>query len=210
MWVSADLRGEPVDGPVLPGTVESLSWSPSGRLLLAVVAGHGAENAGAMASGRVPLPPEARSVAPDPQVRSFPGRAAENEWRRAWVVDTETGGATCIAPDGPCVWEAAWCDEEAVVAVVSDGPEEDDWYGARVSTLAVATGVETVLVTSERQLGLPVGWPDGRIACVEAPCSDRTLVAGRVVVVDPGGAARRLQHRSTRPISSPSPTGDCS
>jgi dipeptidyl aminopeptidase/acylaminoacyl peptidase len=177
--------GDPVQGPALPGSVESLSWSPSGHRLVAVVAGHGAEQAGAMASGRVPVPPERRTTPPDAEVRSFDGAPPIDEWRRAWVIDPTSGGAVCIAPDGPCVWEVSWAGDESLVAIVSDRPEEDAWYGARCSLIDVATGAETVLVTSDRQLGLPVGWPDGRwVACIEAPCSDRTLVAGRVVLVD--------------------------
>lgn len=185
--------GECVDGPALPGTVESLAWSPSGSALLAVVAGHGAEQAGAMASGRVPLPPDRRVAPPSADVRSFDGSPPEHEWRRAWVIDVGTGTARCVAPDGPCVWEAAWAGDGAIVAIVSDRPEEDAWYGARCSIVDLATGAETVVVTSERQLGVPVGWPDGQtVACIEAPCSDRTLVAGRVVVRGADGVVRRL------------------
>ncbi|MEZ5220602.1 MAG: hypothetical protein R2743_03845 [Ilumatobacteraceae bacterium] len=195
-WVaclSGGTYGEVVAGPELPGTVESLSWSPSGHRLLAVVAGHGAEQAGAMASGRVPRRPADRVSAPRAQVRSFDGTPPVDEWRRAWVVDVATGAATCVSPDGPCVWEAAWLGDGAIVAIVSGRPEEDAWYGARCSVIDLATGAETPVVTSDRQLGIPVGWTDGRtIACIEAPCSDRTLVAGRVVVRGVDGLVRRL------------------
>jgi dipeptidyl aminopeptidase/acylaminoacyl peptidase len=75
-----------------------------------------------------------------------------------------------------------------VVAIVSDRPDEDAWYSARCSILDVRTGDEVrVLCTSDRQLGVPAGSPDGRwAAVVEAPCSDRTLVSGRVRVFDVG------------------------
>lgn len=179
---STDL-GNPTDGPPLPGTIEQLAWSPDGRSVLALVAGYGAEHAGAMASGRVPVRPEDQRTGPAPIVRTFPGVAPEGEWRRLWVV---TGGeARCVTPHGPNVWEAAWAGDGHVVAVVSDRPEEDAWYGARVSLLDVADGGERPLVSSARQLGVPAGSPDGTYAaCIEAPCSDRTLVAGRLVLVD--------------------------
>ncbi len=189
-----DDLASPVDGPALPGTIEQLVWSPDGRALLAVVAGHGAEQAGAMGSGRVPLRPADERVGAEPVVHSFPGVAPEGEWRRLWRIDAEAGTARCITPDGPCVWEAAWAGNGAAVAIVSDRPEEDAWYGARLALLTMVDGSERPLVGSPRQLGVPAGSPDGRWgACIEATCSDRTLVAGRVVLVDlVGGGVRRL------------------
>jgi dipeptidyl aminopeptidase/acylaminoacyl peptidase len=173
------------DGPTVPGTIEVLAWSPAGGSLLAVVAGHGAENAGAMASGRVPVRTVDERSGAEPMVRSFPGTTPHDEWRRLWVL-TPSGEARCVTPDGPNVWEAAWCGPHHVVAVVSDRPEEDSWYSARCSVLEVGTGREVrVLCTSTRQLGVPVGSPDGSwAAIIEAPCSDRTLVSGRVRLFD--------------------------
>jgi dipeptidyl aminopeptidase/acylaminoacyl peptidase len=174
-----------VDGPSVPGTIEALTWSPDGSTLSAVVAGHGAEIAGAMASGRVPLRAGHERVGTQPLVRTFDGTPPPDEWRRLWVL-TPGGEARCVTPQGPNVWEAVWCGDDAFVAVVSDGPEEDAWYGARCSLLDARSGAERmVLATSERQLGVPAGSPDGAwAAVVEAPCSDRTLVCGRVLLFD--------------------------
>ncbi len=184
-FVSADDPAAIVDGPAVPGSIEAVAWSPSGDALLAVVAGFGAENAGAMASGRVPVRPGDERSGSSPSLRSYPGIVPHDEWRRLWVL-TAGGDARCVTPDGPNVWEAAWCGPDRVVAVVSDRPEEDAWYSARCSVLDVHTGTEVrTLCTSERQLGVPAGAPDGRwAAVVEAPCSDRTLVCGRVRLFD--------------------------
>jgi dipeptidyl aminopeptidase/acylaminoacyl peptidase len=189
-YASADDLAVVSDGPVVPGTIEMLCWSPAGGSLLAVVAGYGAENAGAMASGRVPVIAGAERTGADPLVRSFPGVTHHDEWRRLWVL-TPGGDARCVTPDGPNVWEAAWCGPDRVVAVISDRCEEDAWYSARCSILDVSTGSEVqVLCTSERQLGVPAGSPDGRwAAIVEAPCSDRTLVSGRVRLFDTASGA---------------------
>jgi dipeptidyl aminopeptidase/acylaminoacyl peptidase len=184
-FASRDDLSAATDGPTVPGTIEMLAWSPDGSALLAVVAGYGAENAGAMASGRVPVRAGDERVGAQPMVREYDGTAPADEWRRLWVL-TPGGEARCVTPDGPNVWEAAWCGTDAFVAVVSDQPEEDAWYGARCSLLDAATGTErAVLATSDRQLGVPTASPDGAwAAVVEAPCSDRTLVCGRVLLFD--------------------------
>jgi dipeptidyl aminopeptidase/acylaminoacyl peptidase len=173
------------DGPAVAGSIEVLTWSPAGGSLLAVVAGYGAENAGAMASGRVPVRTADDGTGAAPLVRSFPGTTPHDEWRRLWVL-VPGGAARCVTPDGPNVWEAAWCGPDHVVAVVSDRSDEDAWYSARCSILDVHTGHEVrVLCTSRRQLGVAAASPDGTwAAIVEAPCSDRTLVCGRVRLFD--------------------------
>lgn len=182
---SADAPGEVHDGPTVPGSIESLVWSPDGGSLMAVVAGYGAEQAGAMGSGRVPVREDQRPEGADAVVRTFPGTEPHDEWRRVWLL-SPTGGATCLTAQGPNVWEAAWCGAGLIAAVVSDGPEEDAWYGARFVLLDAGSGHELrVLCTSERQLGVPAASPDGAwAAVVEAPCSDRTLVCGRVRMFD--------------------------
>jgi dipeptidyl aminopeptidase/acylaminoacyl peptidase len=99
-----------------------------------------------------------------------------------------------VSPTGLNVWEAAWCGADALVAVVSDGPSEDTWYTARLSSIDVDSGAERTLMRSEVQLGLPCASPSGRrVALVQAVCSDRQLVAGDVIALDPAtGAVERL------------------
>jgi len=181
----ADALDEVHAGPTVPGSIESLMWSPDGRVLLAVVAGYGAEQAGAMGSGRVPMREEHRPAGAQAVVRSFPGSVPHDEWRRLWAL-SPSGDSICLTDEGPNVWEATWCGVDRIAAVVSDRPEEDAWYGARFVLLDAASGRESsVLCTSERQLGVPVASPDGAwAAIIEAPCSDRTLVSGRVRMFD--------------------------
>ncbi len=201
-WEHGD-DGALVDGPQLPGTVEHLDWSPDSRHLIAVVAGCGAERAGAMTSGRVPFRQDRQPSATDPIVRRF--GLAENphdEWRRLWIVDTNERTAHCITDHGPCVWEAAWAGTGHIVAVVSDRPEEDAWYSSHLALLNAAAPGDSAssrsLVTSERQLGVPAGSPNGAtVACIEAPCSDRTLVAGRLVIVGVANGEIRRVGRDT-------------
>jgi dipeptidyl aminopeptidase/acylaminoacyl peptidase len=76
------------------------------------------------------------------------------------------------------------------VAVVSEAPEEDAWYDAALVVVDLATGEERELVRSEVQLGVPAANADGtRAAIVEALCSDRTIVAGALLLVVPGSGA---------------------
>lgn len=171
----------PTDLARLDGVVEGYEWMPDGTALLAVVAGFGAQKAGAMGSGKVPRRPGEQ---PDQWLpwTSVPER--DDDWRRAWLVPT-VDGAPCRVPGNLNIWEASPSGPDHLVAIVTDTPDEDSWYGARFTRVDLATGVEDVLATSERQLGLPSASPDGRWAtCVEAVASDRTLIAGRLVVVD--------------------------
>src|SRR5262249_54543247 len=96
-----------------------------------------------------------------------------------------------ISPDGLNVGEAAWSGPGNVLAITSEQPGEDDWYGAVLSRLDVATGEVTELLRSDVQLGLPAGTPDGRLAAVvEAVCSDRWIVAGDLIVLDLAAGTR--------------------
>ena len=175
--------------PEVPGTVEYHSWSPDGTRILLGVAGLGADQAGASGSGTVrddaDLPSWVPSVESPDNV--------DREWRRLWVLDVGAGSVTPLTREGTNVWEACWCGRDEVLAIVSQAPGEEAWYAASLTSIDATTGAERTLVTSEVQLGVPVASPDGsRAAVIEAVCSDRLIVAGDVLLVDPRtGEARR-------------------
>ena len=173
--------GEARPAPVVPGTVEYLAWSPDGTRILLGVAGAGAEMADAQGSGTAGA---GESGLPSwyPQVEAG---TPEDAWRSLWLFTPASGELARVSPDGLNVWEAAWSDPGHVLAITSEQPGEDDWYGAVLSRLDVSTGEVTVLLRSDIQLGLPAGSADGtRAAVVQAVCSDRWIVAGDLILLD--------------------------
>jgi dipeptidyl aminopeptidase/acylaminoacyl peptidase len=181
--------GEALASPDVPGTVEWLCWSPDGSRLLLGVAGLGADQPAALGSGTTG---RRREDEPTwlPDVES--SADAEREWRRLWILEPSTGSVTALSRPDLNIWEAAWCGDEAVVAIVSYEPGEEAWYSAPLALIDVGSGKERVLVRSDIQLGLPTASSDGSyVAVTEALCSDRLAVAGDLLLVDPKDASVR-------------------
>lgn len=177
-----DLKsGECRATPPVDGWVEYLHWSPSGRRILLGVAGHGADVAGAQGAATT------KTAAQDlPAWLPIVDTGEEAyRWRRAWVYDLEENCIAQVSSAGSNIWEAAWCGDQALVAVVSPGPGEGLWYTARLALIETGGGASRDLYAPRDQLGWPSGSPSGRhIAVVEALCSDRWLVAGDLRVID--------------------------
>jgi dipeptidyl aminopeptidase/acylaminoacyl peptidase len=175
--------GEAVALPEVEGTLESISWSPDGTRLLVGSAGLGADQAGASGSGVAARATELPSWVP--AVEDGDGA---NEWRRLWTLDLDAREVRQVSGEKTNVWEATWCGADGVVAIASDAPGEDAWYDARLVAIDAATGDARELVRSDVQLGVPMANHDGtRVAVIEALCSDRMIVAGALLLVDPAG-----------------------
>ncbi|MBW4050514.1 MAG: S9 family peptidase [Proteobacteria bacterium] len=179
--------------PPVEGWVEYLQWSASGRRILLGVAGHGADLAGAQGAATT------KTAAKDlpawlPTVDT--GEEAYR-WRRAWVYEVEENRVSQVSPADSNVWEAAWCGNDAITAIVSPGPSEGLWYSARLTVIETEGGASRVVYTPQDQLGWPSASPSGRhIAVVEALCSDRWIVAGDLRVIDTqSGEVRNLATR---------------
>ncbi len=173
--------------PALAGTTEQVWWSPDGAALMALVADPGADAAGAQGSGRT-----GRGDAPD----WLPVVMAETPvggWRRLWWLRIGDAQWQQLSPEGLTCWEAAWAGPDHVVAVASDRPEEAAWFSARLVEISVAdSAVRTLSEHGDLCVGLPVASVDGRlVASVAATCSDRTVVAGDVTIVDRQSGERR-------------------
>ncbi len=177
--------GEPRPLACPPGIAEHHRWSPDGSRILLVMAGDQAEQADGLGSGTVGQ--DAAAGDRPSWVPEVETSAGEDEWRSAWTLDPTTDEVRRVSPDGLNVWEAAWLGDDRVVAIVSDGPAEDAWYGARAVVIDAATGAVAELWTPEWQLGFVEGAPDGRRAAViEGVASDRYFVVGALVIL--GGA----------------------
>lgn len=166
--------------PAVPGTIEYLHWSPDGRRILLGVAGIGADLAGGQGSGT-----NQRTIdVPSSPLPYVDGDVTPAAWRSLWLYTVDTGVVEPLSPAGVNCWEANWCGPDRVATVTSDDPGEDDWYTAVLSLIDI-NGSRRKLLSSEVQLGLAAGSPDGRmVAVAEALCSDRWVVAGDLLLVD--------------------------
>jgi dipeptidyl aminopeptidase/acylaminoacyl peptidase len=177
---------DPVSGaaratPAVEGWVEYLHWSPDGKRILLGVAGHGADIAGGQ--GAVTSKQVARDApAWMPAVETGDERY---RWRRAWVYELATDRVRQVSKADSNIWEAAWCGNDALVAVVSPGPSEGLWYSARLCRIEIETSNSRELYQPQDQLGWPATSPSGQhVAIVEALCSDRWFVAGDLRLID--------------------------
>ncbi|MFZ0500880.1 MAG: S9 family peptidase [Steroidobacteraceae bacterium] len=166
--------------PAVEGWVEYLQWSPNGRRILLGVAGHGADLSGAQGAAASKMAHDLPAWVPTVDTGDESYR-----WRRAWVYDLEENRVSQFSPPRSNIWEAAWCGNEAVVAIVSQGPSEGLWYTARLVLIQTEGGASRDLYGPQDQLGWPSGSPSGsHVAVVEALCSDRWIVAGDLRVID--------------------------
>jgi len=196
--LAAGRVGEAQAAPEVEGTVEYLAWSPDGSSVLLGVAGLGADMAGAEGSGTT-LSGSDDTPAWIPDVEGVDDAA---DRRRVDLWDVEAGTVSTVSPDGLNVWEAAWSGSGSIAAVASEGSGEEAWYGSRLVLIDVGSRSARDVYRSgrvDRQIALPAASPSGgRIALVEALASDRGVVAGDVVLVDPGtGASTRADTSGT-------------
>jgi dipeptidyl aminopeptidase/acylaminoacyl peptidase len=169
--------------PPVAGWVEHLQWSPDGRLILLGVAGHGADVAGGQ--GAVTSTQVTECV--PSWMPAVEAGDEECRWRRAWVYELPSDHVRQVSATDCNIWEAAWCGNDALVAVVSPGPGEGLWYSARLHIVEIETGSSREIYTPRDQLGWPAASPSGkRLAIVEAICSDRWFVAGDLRLIETG------------------------
>jgi dipeptidyl aminopeptidase/acylaminoacyl peptidase len=171
--------GSTTRAPVTGCWVESFHWSADGTRILLVAAGSGADLAGAQ--GAISAPAGTADLpAWLPHVH---GGSSESQWRTTWVYELASGKCACVTPAGINSWEACWFGDTAFACIASDSPDEDAWYTADVRAVEIGSGAVKILYTSQDQLGCLSAPPAGHsLAFVEAACSDRLLVAGRLLV----------------------------
>ena len=187
--LDVDAIGEARALPVVEGVAELHAWSPNGTAVMVVVAGLEAEQSDAVGSGVIgqseDLPPWI------PEVDSFDG--VDRTRRRLMIMEMASDELRPGCRADLNIWEADWCEEDCVVAIASEEPGESAWYRARVVMIDTSAGTDRTLFESDVQLGWVSSSPTSDVvAVVEAVCSDRLVVAGDLVLIDPAdGTVRR-------------------
>jgi dipeptidyl aminopeptidase/acylaminoacyl peptidase len=181
LYLLDPLSGAARSTPRVEGWVEYLHWSPDGRQILLGVAGHGADISGGQGAV-TSLRAVDDTASWMPAVESGDQRY---QWRRAWVYDVGGDCVRQVSHADSNIWEAVWCGDAALAAVVSPGPGEGLWYGARLHVIELGTGNSREVYRPVDQLGWPAASPSGRyLAIVEAISSDRWIVAGDLKLID--------------------------
>jgi dipeptidyl aminopeptidase/acylaminoacyl peptidase len=169
------------EAPEINGLIEDIQWSPNCESLLIVVAGLGADLAGYQGGSVIPE----RIPRSDDWLPTVTNDRDDNLWRRLWLLDVASNTLRMMSVAATNVWEACWVGSSRIAMVRSSHHSEDSWYGAQVSTVDIASGVEQVVYRPTDQVASPVASANGRtLAFIEAICSDRGVVCGNVVVVD--------------------------
>jgi dipeptidyl aminopeptidase/acylaminoacyl peptidase len=113
-------------------------------------------------------------------------------WRRLYVLDLAAESLRVVSPEGINFWEAEWMGDEHVVTVTSDSHGEGSWYRSTLQRLSVADGKLQELYAPADQIGVPAADTTGRrLALIEAVCSDRKIVAGKLLLLDVTTGAMR-------------------
>lgn len=176
--------GSPSAAPVVDGIVENFAWSADGNRILLQTAGVGADLSGAAGSGTLATAEDALpGWIPDVE-ETVPSQM----WRHLWLWRLGDSVAHRVTQDGVTIWEAQWFGDDDAIAIVSDNPREGAWYSARVERINLHSGERRVTYLPQEQLGVPCASPSGHLAAViEACSSDRTLVAGDIVIINASG-----------------------
>jgi dipeptidyl aminopeptidase/acylaminoacyl peptidase len=163
------------------GWVEFLQWSPDGTRILIGVAGDGADVAG----GQGAITRKINSGAISSWMPLVEDGTEGYRRREAWIYHLATDAMQKLNTGQNNVWDAVWCGNEAVAAVVSIGPTEGDWYETHVALIKIKSGGCHRIFAPRDQLGCLAASPSGsHVAIVEAVSSDRGITAGDLRVID--------------------------
>jgi len=188
--LNGDGTGPVRAAPSVPGLVEYFAWSDDSQRILLGVAGFGADLAGCQ-GGHTTV---RKSDALPQWIPTIDSGDAQNLWRRIFVFDLDSGTAQPVSPEGRNFWEATWVGRHRIAVVTSESHTEGSWYRSTLAVLNLEDGSLRTLHAPADQIGVPAGNPAGTsVALIEAVCSDRMIVAGRVLLIDPNGdGARRF------------------
>ena len=180
--------------PNVDGSVEHFQWSLNNSHILmgGSINLPGTESASTIEGRNSDRMPKADWM---PAIKSGD---VDDLWRTLWLFDLEIGTLRSLNQprEGRVpawnVWEASWCGSDHLAAIVSERPQEGEWYDSKLALMQVDSGVVDVIYRPRRQLSFPVCSPSGRhIAVIEGLSSDRGCVAGDILCIDVSNRALR-------------------
>jgi dipeptidyl aminopeptidase/acylaminoacyl peptidase len=172
-------------GPTLDGAVvESFAWSPDGQRILLQTAEAGADAAGSASTAQIGSRSAQRaSWTPTVETGSHDG-----QWRRARVWNIATGELIDIGGPEQNVWEADWCGDKEIAAIVSTSPTEGGWYQTELAVAPASGGRFVSIARPPVELAKVCGSPDGRHIAVIEGRFHRTVALGSLTIYDSAGA----------------------
>ena len=173
-----------------PGIVEHHEWSPDGSRILLLVAGHGAEQTDALGSGTlgaeaelpewVPLVDSSESAGEGAALALRARRRERRARARPRPIEPERLGGDLVRRRRA----SSRSSRRAPARVRGTAPSSRSSIRPRARA--------RTLRRSEVQLGWAAGSPGGtHVAVVEAVCSDRMIVAGELLLIDPASGEAR-------------------
>jgi dipeptidyl aminopeptidase/acylaminoacyl peptidase len=159
------------------GVLADLRWSPDGRRLAVLWT----------ESATGPIGPT-QAAAPEVGVIE----EAVQEQRLA-LLDPESGHPKPLSPDDLYVYEYDWSpDGKQIVFIGARGSGDNNWYIARLYTLAADTGSLKELLRPDVQIAAPRWSPDGQsIAYIGGLMSDEGATGGDVYAIPASGGRPR-------------------
>lgn len=159
----------------LTGYLTDPQWSPDGTKLAVLFA----ENA---PSGGGPLEAE-------PVETGVIGGEIHNQ--RLTIVDVASGMARQVSPVDMNVYEYDWSPDAKTFALsAAPGPGDNNWWIAKLYTMAAGSGKLTEIFKPETQIALPRWSPDGKsIGFIQGLMSDEGFTGGDVFTIAASGGA---------------------
>lgn len=173
VWVADAANGKPKQITNVTGYVSTLRWSPDGSKLAFLFI----ENAKRIAGPLEPMTPDAGVV------------QQHIEEQRIAVVEANGGSVKQISPADLYIYEYDWApDGKNWAAIAAHGSGDNNWWIARLYTIATDDGRLHEVFKPKLQIAWPRFSPDGRnIAFISGIMSDAGVVGGDVYVVPAAG-----------------------